>query len=128
MGARRTVVIYNEKIFNAVSIAASGNASSQKIDLRALACEGFFSLQYAITGDGTCKFEYLLSNEDAATTMIEPSTASDIGSSLTKTTGPSSNGTDILSFAPALARWLQIKCTETGGANGVVITAWLTIA
>lgn len=121
------VRIHNRKIFNAVTISASGNSSSEKIDLRSLANGGFFSLQYAITGDGTCKFEYLLSNEDAATTMIEPSTASDIGSSLTKTSGPGSDGVDLLTFSPELARWLQIKCTETGGANGVVITAWIAI-
>lgn len=126
--ARRSIAIYNEKIFNAVTISASGNSSSQKIDLRSLACEGFFSLQYAITGDGTCKFEYNLSNEDEATTMIEPSSATDIGSSLTKTSGPGSNGIDLLSFSPELARWLLIKCTETGGANSVTITAWIAIA
>ena len=117
--------ISNFIIFNAKSIAANANASSEKLDLRSLAANGVFSLQYEITGSGTVKFEYLLSNEDAATNMIEPSTATDIGSSLTETTGPGSNGKDILSFEPEVARWLQIKCSVT--LDTAVVTAWIAV-
>ena len=117
--------ISNFIIFNAKSIASGANASSEKIDLRSLAANGVFSLQYEITGSGTVKFEYLLSNEDAATNMIEPSTATDIGSSLTATTGPGANGLDILPFEPEIARWLQIKCSVTSAT--AVVTAWIAI-
>lgn len=125
--ARGTNLIFTKRVLSAVSISASANTTTEKIDLNGLASNGIFSVQYTITGDGTAKIEYLLSNEDAATNMIEPSTATDIGSSLTKTTGPGSNGKDLIPFEPECARWLQLKVTETGGANGVVVTLDIAI-
>lgn len=124
MGFREIEVI---KLFDAQSIAASGNSSqpAQAIDLQRYAANGFFSLQYLITGDGTAKIEYNLSNDGS--TWLEPSSATDIGSSLTKTTGPGADGKDILSFSPELARFLKIKVTETGGANAVVVTIHIAI-
>ena len=119
--------ISNFIIFNTKTVTKNTNVTSEKIDLRSIAANGVFSLQYLITGDGVVKFEYLLSNEDLATTMIEPSTATDIGSSLSKTTGLGGDGKDILPFEPEIARWLQIKCTETGTASTAVVTAWLAI-
>jgi hypothetical protein len=115
------------KVFNAQSIAASGTATNpgNAIDLQRVAPNGFFSIQYLITGDGTAKIEYLLSNDGE--TFVEPTGSSDIGSSLTKTTGPGSDGKDILVFTPMLARWMKIKVTETGGAAAVVITLDLAI-
>ena len=113
------------KLFTTKTITASGNASSVALDLQQYAMSGFFSIQYLITGDGTGKIEYNLSNDGA--TYLEPSSASDIGSSLTKTTGPGSDGKDILPFSPELARYMKIKVTETGGANSIVVTLWLAI-
>jgi len=115
------------KLFDAQSIAASGNASqpAEGIDLQRFAQGGNFSVQYLITGDGTLKLEYNLSNDGA--TYVEPTGASDIGSSLTKTTGPGGDGKDILSFNPMLARYLKIKATETGTAQAAVLTLWLAI-
>lgn len=115
------------KLFDAQSIAASGNSSNpgNGIDLQRFAQNGFFSVQYLITGTGTAKIEYNLSNDGA--TYIEPTSATDIGSSLTATTGPGSDGKDILSFSPELARFMKIKVTETGGAQAVVVTLWLAI-
>lgn len=119
--------IFTKRLLSAESIAASGNATTEVIDLNGIVFNGAFSVQYLITGDGTAKIEYLLSNEAAATNMIEPSTATDVGSALTKTTGPGSDGKDILPFEPECARWLQLKVTETGGANGVVVTLDIAI-
>lgn len=115
------------KLFDAQTIAASGNASNpgNGIDLQRFAQSGFFSVQYLITGDGTAKIEYTLSHDGA--TYLEPSSASDIGSSLTKTTGPGADGKDILPFSPELARWMKIKVTETGTSQAIVVTLWLAI-
>jgi hypothetical protein len=110
-------------VFNAQEIAASGNASSNSIRIGDL--EGYFTLQYAVTGDGTCKFEYLLSND--GTNFIEPSDADDIITAQTKTSGPGSDGQDIYSFSPTPAKFMKIKCTETGGADTVTITAYLSM-
>lgn len=115
------------KLFDAQTILASGNSSQpgEGIDLQRFAQNGFFSVQYLITGDGTAKIEYNLSHDGA--TYIEPTGSTDIGSSLTKTTGPGSDGKDILTFSPELSRFLKIKVTETGGAQSIVVTLWLAI-
>lgn len=63
--------------------------------------------------DGTCKFEYGLTNN--YTTYLEPSTAVDIASGITNASGPGSNGADIVSFTPLPATSMKIKVTETGG-------------
>jgi len=117
------------QVFDAEEVAASANASGPTapnayIDFSDYnGVMGNFSLQYTITGDGTCKFEYLMSNDN--TNYLEPSTADDIGSGLTKTSGPASDGKDILYFNPEIADRMKIKVTETGGANSVTVTAWL---
>ena len=114
------------KLFDAESIA-SGASSSQPaegIDLQRFAQNGFFSLQYLITGTGTLKLEYNLSLDGA--TYIEPTGSTDIGSSLTATTGPGSDGKDILTFSPELARYLKIKATGSGG-SAAVLTLWIAM-
>ena len=109
------------KVVDAQTIAASGTYTSSAISLAVDV--GVYSLQYAVTGDGTCKIEYNLTNN--YTTYLEPSTAVDIASGLTKTSGPGSDGSDIVSFTPLPATSMKIKVTETGGANSVTISAWL---
>jgi len=114
------------KLFNAESIA-SGSTSSQPaegIDLQRFAQNGFFSLQYTITGTGTLKLEYNLSLDGA--NWIEPTSSTDIGSSLTASTGPGSDGKDILTFSPELARFLKIKATGSGG-SAAVLTLWIAM-
>ena len=61
------------KCIDAVTIAASGNSASTQIPLNGKADLGYFSIQVQVTGDGTAKFEYQLSNND--TDYIEPASA-----------------------------------------------------
>ena len=124
---RGNAPIYTERLFTSQSISASANATSNPLDLRNIATNGFFSVQYTLTGTGTAKIEYNLSNEDAMTNLLEPTSAADIASGLTATSGPGADGKDVVSFAPELARWLRIKVTETGGANAVVMTLDLAV-
>ena len=121
-------VITNIQIFNAKTITKNTSVYSMIVDLRSIAAEGFFSLQYEITGSGVVTLEYQLCNQDSATDFLEPSSATNIGSSLSATTGPGADGLDILPFSPELARFLKIKATETGTAADAVITAWLAVA
>lgn len=120
-GVENKIEVY--RVFNAQATAASGTSTSDAIDLHCRS--GYFSLQVAITGDGTCKFEYLISNDGV--NFIEPSSASDIASSKVKTSGPGSDGKDIFSFTPVISRFIKIRITETGGANSVTVTAHLAI-
>lgn len=113
--------IYVELVFSSETVAASADSTSSALDLGNRTQSGFFSLQYYITGDGTARFEYLLSNDGVNYT--EPSTATDIASSIVKTSGPAANGRDVVSFEPELGRWMKIKVTETGGVSAIVVTA-----
>ena len=108
---------------NAVSIAKNTSSTSDAVDLKARKINGYFSVQVAISGDGTAKVEYLLSNDGV--TYLEPTSASDITSGHTKTSGPGSDGNDLFSFDPEPARYIKIKVTETGNVNSITATVTL---
>ena len=110
------------KVFDAITIAASGVARSVSLDLQAYAKEGFFSLQIELTGDGTAKFEYENSN-DGETYITQTAAGDQIVTGFTDTSGPESDGKDLISFEPEPSKAMRIKCTETGGANSITITA-----
>jgi hypothetical protein len=124
--SRKVAPIITTKLFSAEAITASGSATSEAIDLRLHAPNGIFSIQYAVTGDGTAKFEYKLCSTENGD-YIEPSTASDIASSIVKTSGPGSDGKDIVSFTPELAPFMKIVVTETGTAQAIAVSLWLNI-
>lgn len=115
------------KTQDAVTVAASGTNTSTAVDFGAIdrkwQPDGYFSIQVVLTGDGTAKFEYLISND--GTNFIEPSSASDIATGHTKTSGPGSDGIDIYEFSPEPCRYMKIRVTETGTSNSVVATVTL---
>ncbi len=113
------------EIFSTETITKNTNESSDAIDLNKYQPEGYFSLQVVLTGDGTGKFEYLVSNDGS--NYLEPSGASDIATGHTKTSGPGGDGIDIYTFQPGVARFMKIKVTETGTANDVVVTITLLV-
>jgi hypothetical protein len=112
------------RLLTAYSVAANTNVSTQPVDLREVAKNGVFAIKYTVTGDGTVKFEYNVCEKDDGT-FIEPSGASDIASSITKTSGTS--GVDVVSFEPEIAPFMKIKVTETGTSNAAVVTLDLFI-
>ena len=111
------------KIFDAETIAASGSSSSSEIRLNNM--RGYFSLQLEITGDGTATVEYQLSNDGS--TFLEPTSAGDITSGFTKTSGPGSDGKDIFTIRPEIARRMKVVVTETGGADTITVNAYLAV-
>ncbi len=103
------------------TILAGANAESnvQKLDQYSL--NGFFSAQILLTGDGTAKVQWGVSND--GTNFIYSSTASDdIVTAFVKTTGPGADGKNIYSFDPIVSLYLRFKVTETGSANSIIIT------
>ena len=111
-------------VINAQTVVKSGTYTSSAIDLSNV--RGYFSLYYAITGDGTAKFEYLFSSDDS--TFLEPSGGSDVATGLTKTSGPGADGKDVTAFSPFMwGKRMKIKVTETGGVNSITVTAILNI-
>ena len=121
---KRSEYVSTFHIFKSQEVAAAGSASSGAIDLGVPVQQGYFSIQVEVTGDGTLKLEYLLSNNDVD--YLEPSAASDIATGIASDSGPGSNGKDIYSFKPMAGRYIKIKATETGESNVATISAWLT--
>ena len=115
----------SNKIFNAITIAASGVANSVPIGLPHH-LEGFFSLQIELTGSGTAKFEYSISN-DGETFITQSAAADQIVSGFTTTSGPASDGKDVVSFEPEVTKKMKIVCTETGTSDSVTITVTIVI-
>lgn len=113
--------LYAEDVFTAEAVTAGGTATSAAIDLSDKNPVGAFSLQVAVSGDGTAKIEYQLSND--GTTYLEPSGAVDVASGLVKTSGPGSDGNDIFYFQPKLGKYIRFLVTETGGVSSVTVTA-----
>lgn len=115
----------SNKIFDGITIAAGGVASSVPLELP-YHLEGFFSLQIEITGDGTGKFEYSISN-DGETYIVQTAAADQIVAGFTKTSGPASDGKDVVSFEPEVTKKMKIICTETGAASSIVVTATVLV-
>lgn len=99
------------------TISASGSYTTDAYDCSEL--QGYFSLQWTVTGDGTMKAEVLTSNDGVNFNDIE----SDITTSQTKTSGIS--GTNMDSFEVAPCNQIKIKFTETGGADTIAVAARL---
>jgi len=117
-GGDRQVQMSVTTVLSAVTVALSTTQTSAAIDLAGV--RGYFSIQYAITGDGTLTLSYTLSND--GTNYLLPSADSTIATGLTKTSGPGGDGKDIISFNPTIARFMKITATETAGANAAVVT------
>jgi hypothetical protein len=114
-----------DHIFASKVLAASAN-DTRNIDLERLNAEGYFSTQIIVTaGTGVLKCEYLLSND--GTNFVEPTGATDVFSSFSATSGPGSDGIDIYTFTPDLAKWIQIKMTETAGLASVTFDLYIAI-
>lgn len=94
------------------TIAASGDWT-QPNPITLSKNEGFFSVQSTLTGTGTAKIEYLVSNDGI--TYVTPSGASDIVTAQTV-------GSDFYSFNPEPCKFMKLKVTETGTANSVSLT------
>jgi hypothetical protein len=112
--------------FVSETVAASGSATSPVKNLDELQINGFFSLQISLSGDGTAKFQWGVSN-DKSNFIYSADAGDNIVTAFVKTSGPGSDGKNIYSFDPIVAKYLTIKVTETGGANNVTVSAWCAI-
>ncbi len=82
-------------------------------------------LQVLLSGSGTAKFEYQLSND--CVNYVEPASASDIATGFTGSSGPGGDGRGFYSFSPEPAKCMKIAVTETGTSNSVTVTVDLMI-
>lgn len=114
--------IYTKRLFNSESLTNEAGRSPAVVYER-YKPDGYFSLQLTVTGAGTVKVEYEISNNDAD--YIEPSTATDIvAAGFGVTSGPASDGKTIVSFQPPISKTMRIVITATGTAT---VSAWLSM-
>ncbi len=111
------------------TLAAGATEIIGKTNLDNAQIDGFFALEVVATGDGTLKIEYVISFYDTAGTgapadsyFIRPSSASDVVTAHTKTSGSASDGKDIYGFGPVLAGWIGYRLTETGTSDTITYT------
>jgi hypothetical protein len=115
------------RVFKAREILASANLTSQAFKLGSFSdVQGWFSLQIALTGDGTGKFQVAVSN-DNSNFIISDDASDDIVTAHTKISGPGADGIQIYQFSPTMSQWIKIKVLETVGANPITVTAHLAI-
>ena len=107
-----------DRLFTDETIGADSNSTSEYSVLM----DGLenHAIQYELTGDGTATFEILVTVEGGSyVSSGTPATG------VTKTSGPSSNGKDIIPLKIKPADLLKLKVTETGTTDSVTINAWL---
>lgn len=101
------------------TVAASATETSIAFDLRQIAQEGYFSIEYTIGGSGTCTIGYTVCSTKGGTYFV-PTGGSSIATSLTAGTGGKS-------FSPAVFPFMKIYVTETGTSNSVTAKIFLNI-
>ena len=99
------------------TIAASGSYTTEAYEATGL--QGFFSLQWTVTGDGTMKAEVLVSNDGVTFLELD----ADITTAQTKLTG--TGGVNMSDFEVTPCNQFKLKFTETGGAKAIAVAARL---
>ena len=119
-------IVKSFRAMNTQTVAASGTGTSLTVDLNDLECTGSISVQYIITGDGTCTIEWqqtsIGNSPKNATNFVKPSSGYTLATGLTDTSGTGSNGEDVLSLPTSPGNFLQLVVTETGTSNSVIVT------
>jgi hypothetical protein len=115
------------QIWGAETILASANVESQSFALDWYHLQGFFSLHIQLSDDGAGDFQYGIGN-DKATWLYSSDPGDDIVTGMVKTDGPGTDGNQIYSFDPPVSGYIKFKVTETGGADPIVVSAWLAMA
>jgi hypothetical protein len=110
------------QIFN--QALATSAVITDTIDLSRFNVEGFFSLQIKLTGTGNVDVIWAASNDGV--NFITPAATDDIFSAFGPSSGPGSDGIDIASFDPLLAKFL--KFTATGQGAGAITLIHCTLA
>ena len=120
-----------EKLFIDKEILASGVLDSEIIDSDGRKLVGNITLQLKLTGTGTVKVEFLQSNDYNTRTktgdFVKASSGFEIVSAFTVGSGADADGKDILNVPMYNSKAFLIRVTETGGANPVNVSAWLSM-
>jgi len=124
--------IFPIQVFNSLILAANDSAigplkadgTEGYVDLGDYTNVGEFGCGVSLSGSGRIDVEYLLSYKPPE--FVSPTGSLKIFSDFSSTSGSSSNGQDIIEFTPEVARFLQLKVSETSG-NDCIVSLWLGI-
>jgi len=114
-------------VFNAQTIPAGGYITSDVIDL-GLAQNGYFAIEPTISSVGGCAVTLTYLVSISGVTFLTPTSASNIITGMSETSGPSSNGVDVYTFTPELGKQMKIRATDVSGATASVIVGWLAVS
>lgn len=117
------------KLMDAVTIAASGTATSVIADINALESKGNLAVQLILTGTGTATVEWEQTSDgnniNTATNFTQPTGGYTLTTGFTVTSGKGGDGKNIIPLSTSPCNFLRLKVTETGTSNAVVVTAIL---
>lgn len=113
------------RVFDAETITKNTTSTSGIIKTSTAAQEGYFSVEYTITGDGTLTLAYTVCSDENGT-FFTPTGASSIAAGLTKTSGDGA-GHGGLSFEPPPFPFMKITATETVKSSDAVLTLILNV-
>lgn len=119
------------KIIDNRTIAASGTFTSQPVNMLERKLVGNVTLQITLIGMGTGRFRFSQSNDfqniENPGNFVFPSSASDIVTAFTNTSGAEGDGEDIINLPMFNSQAFKIVVTETGTANSITVNAWLSM-
>lgn len=108
-----------EKLFDAVTVAASGSTASPIMEFQnGFTPDGFFSFQIIVTGSGTVKLQALVSNGDDVWILLSP----DVAYGLVAAGGTEANGKYFWTYAVPLCARLKFRLVETGAVSSATVT------
>jgi hypothetical protein len=111
-------------VFNNLAMTTSEEIT-HTVDLSRFNVEGFFSLQIILAGTGNVDVIWSASND--GDNFITPADTDDIFSAFGPASGPGSDGIDIASFDPLLAKWMKFTATGQGAGAITSINGYLAI-
>ena len=112
------------KVFNGSAITQN-TAITEVVDLSKYNVEGFFSIQLALVGAGNIDLIWSVSNDGE--NFVTPSGTDDLESAFDATSGPGSDGKDIVSFDPPLCKYIKFTATEQNAGAITSLTCHLAI-
>jgi hypothetical protein len=124
------IQIKKNKVFDAVSTAASATSNSVGLDMNQSGVDGYFGAEITVTGDGTATIGIEGSSDGATwfktSTTAAPDTALTIVAGATDAGGPDSDGKYLIQVNNIVtSKFIRFYVTETSTSNAVVVTMTL---
>jgi len=104
------------KVLDSLTISASGSILSEGLQM--LLTQGDCSLEIDVSGAGTGKFEFLISNSQNTPYLLP-----DGGGTILS----AQSGANIAKFTVPPCDRMQIRASEDGTTDSITVSAWLAV-